>query len=206
MQQSAPDWVSSAEVFQRQGFVSDINQQEYLASLHPTSRPLLHLQSQMDEEYANPVNEKITKSSDAAFETEASEERPSSKKKRFQNNIKGNLKGGLDAMKDGVENMTQAAEKMGNAAHLTNVKDLMKFADLAGKSTLHAAFDIRVLTKLTWCCGSSIWLDGRGRRKRIQGAGEVAEEVGRAAASGHLGRVSQRHSRRFLFAEPAWYD
>ena len=85
----------------------------------------------MAEEFANPVADTgafETEADAGAFETE-DEDRS---RKGGRRGIKG-LKGGFDAVKGGVSNITHGAtEKMGNASQLTSVKDLMKFADLAG--------------------------------------------------------------------------
>jgi hypothetical protein len=79
----------------------------------------------MAEEFTNPVVEDAE-----SFETE--DEDRSSKKTKAKNRLTGNLKGGFDAVKGGVGNLTHgAAEKMGTS-NMTSVKDLMKFADLAG--------------------------------------------------------------------------
>jgi hypothetical protein len=80
----------------------------------------------MAEEFTNPVVEDAE-----SFETEEDDRGRRAKASRFADN----LKGGLGAVKGGVGSLTHgAAEKMGTS-NLTSVKDLMKFADLAGACT-----------------------------------------------------------------------
>ena len=117
----------------------------------------------MSDEFSNPVSDQDPSREAGAFETEA-EDGPR-RKKRYQGNLKGNLKGGLDAVKGGVGNITHgAAGKMGNASQLTSVKDLMKFADLAGDSTARTTIAVYVLTMtMPRSCACSFWLGCRGR-------------------------------------------
>ena len=106
-----------------------------------------HSEPTMSEEMVNPVHDSPSTSADGgpgsfekdggakSFETE-DEDGPPGKKTSRRAGIKTNLKGGLDVMKGGVDTFKSgAADKVGGAAQLTSVKDLMKFADLAGEPT-----------------------------------------------------------------------
>lgn len=102
-----------------------------------------------------------------AFEDENGSETDLARKGK--KSLMGGLGKGLDAVKSGVDGVKNVAQHgVEGAVSKTSVKDLMKFADLAGAlPILHCPLPVALPAEyaLIWMSLCSFWINSRGGRK-----------------------------------------